>query len=312
MVSIIIVSYNRLDLVQKCLTAAVKNAPPETEIILVDNASTEDISGLVKKGFPQVKLITNKENLGFSTANNQAMKIARGDYLLLVNTDAFVEPGSIEALRKFLGNHPDAGVVAPQLRNSDGTIQPSGGFHPHLYQVFLIATFLDNLPFLRRFLPSIHIRWPGYFTIVRQLGWVAGAFLMLPQKVFTRTGGFDEKIFMYGEELEWCYRIKLAGYKIYLDPEIHITHLGFASSRSRRFGIIKEYESWLAFYRKHKPSWQRPVLLALITLACFLRIIRYALTNNREMVRTYILALQNIFTLKKQHLFKVKAVANDL
>ncbi len=296
MTSIIIVSYNRLDLIKKCLPAAVKNSPPNTEIILVDNNSSEDIVGFIKEKYPQVKIIPNKENKGFAVGSNQGAKLARkNNNLLFLNTDAFLEPGTIEALENFLKTHPRAGAVAPQLRNADGSIQPSGGYFPYLFQIFLLMTFLDNLPIVKKFAPSIHVRDKNYFTEVRQFDWLAGACLLVPKEVFKKTRGFDEKMFMYGEELEWCYRIKKAGYQIYLNPIAQLIHLGFASSASQQFGIIKEFESFIYFYKKHQPVWQLPILIFLLTLGCLFRILRGIITLNPLTIKTYSQALKQIY-----------------
>jgi GT2 family glycosyltransferase len=294
MTSIIIVSYNRLDLVKKCLAAAGRNSPRGTEIILVDNNSAEDIVGFIEKEYPQTKVIRNKTNAGFAVGNNQGMRAARGDYFLLLNTDAFLEPGIIETLEKFFRAHPEAGAAAPQLRNSDGTIQPSGGFFPYLWPVFLWMTFLDNLPLIKKFAPAIHVRDRKFFTKIQSCDWLAGACLMVPKKVFEKTGGMDEKMFMYGEELEWCYRIKKAGYKIYLQPAAQITHLGFGSA-GPGFGALKEMQSFVYFYKKHQPAWQQPLLKALLILGSLLRILRGCLQpKNRWMINTYGTAIGEI------------------
>ncbi len=296
MVSIIIVSFNRKDLVEKCLLSALNNSPEGNEIIVVDNASADGTPELIAKEFPVVKLIRNKTNVGFAQGNNLGMNKAVGDYFFLLNTDAFLEKGNLPRLQKFLEDHPDAGAVAPQLRNVDGSVQPSGGFFPHLWQIFLIMTFIDNLPVFKKFLPSIHVRDRNFFTKVQAVGWAAGAALMVPKKVFLETKGLDKDIFMYGEELEWCYRINQAGYKIYLDPETHLTHVGFASSSSRSYGIVKEMESFVFFYKKHKPGWQLPILVSLVTLGCLLRVLRGILTFKPAMIKTYSLALKKVYS----------------
>lgn len=295
MTSIIIVTYNRLDLIKKCLAAVTNNAPKDSEIIIVDNNSSEGVVKFVKDNYPKIKVLANKKNTGFAVGNNQGVRASKGDNLLFLNTDAFLEPNTIEILEQFLDTHPDAGAVAPQLRNSDGSIQPSGGFFPHLWQIFLIMTFIDNLPFLRQFTPSIHIRYQKYFEKVHSFDWLAGACLLVRREVFEKTGGFDENLFMYGEELEWCYRIKKASYEIFLNPAAQLVHLGFASSPSRDFGIIKEMVSFKFFYKKHKPAWQFPILMALMTLGCLLRILRGLVTLNPQMIRVYSQSLKNIF-----------------
>jgi N-acetylglucosaminyl-diphospho-decaprenol L-rhamnosyltransferase len=276
MVSIIIVTYNRADLVKKCLAAAKKQK--DCEIIIVDNNSSEKI--------PRVA-IQNKENKGFGIANNQGMEKARGDYFLLLNSDCFLEKDTVAKLVKFAQNHPDAGVVAPKLLNVDGSLQPSAGFFPDLWTIFLNMTTLDNWPVLRKFLPSIHVREKTAYAKTRTFDWVTGACQLIPRPVFLQTGGFAPDYFMYGEELEWQYRMRQAGFKSYYLPAARAVHLGFSSS-SPANGAIKELQSHLAFFKKYRPSWQKPILKIIIILGCSLRILRGLIqSKHRWMTAAY-------------------------
>lgn len=292
-VSIVVVTYNRLDLVEKCLAAIAGAITKDNEVIVVDNNSTDDVVSFVKKKYPKFNIISNNKNLGFGGGNNLGMKVAKGDYLLLVNTDAFIDENTIPELVFFLEKNSKVGVVAPRLLNADRSIQPSGGFAPRLLQIFLIMTFIDNLPIVRKFVPSLHIRDKQFFGREQSVDWLMGACLLVRREVFEKTLGFDEKIFMYGEEVEWCYRIRKAGYEIRLDPKVSVIHLGHASSDSQNFGIIKEMESFISFYRKHEPRWQFFIMMGLVTLGCFLRMLRGVITLNKEMVVTYWRSLIN-------------------
>jgi GT2 family glycosyltransferase len=295
MISIIIVSYNRLDLVEKCLVSAVKYSPKDTEIILVDNNSTEDIVGFVKKTYPKIKIIANPKNLGFAKGNNQGMRAAKGEYFLLLNTDAFLEKNAVSTLTKFLDYHPDAGAVGPKLLNANGSLQPSAGYFPNLLTVFLIMSTIDNWPFFKKFLPSIHVRNPQAFSKTRTFDWVTGACIMIPRSVYNLTHGFDENYFMYGEELEWQYRINKLGIKSYYLPTAKATHLGFSSS-SPANGAIKELQSIIEFNKKYSPGWQIPLIKAIIILGCILRIIRGLIQpKSRWMVLAYYESIRNYF-----------------
>ncbi len=280
MTSIIIVTYNRLDLVKKCLACC----PKDSEIIVVDNNSSEKI--------PQVT-IANKENKGFAVGNNQGMKIAKGDYFLLLNSDCFLKKDTVAKLVEFAKSHPDAGVIGPKLLNADGSLQPSAGYFPNLWTVFLIMSTIDNWPILKKFLPSIHVREKTAFDKVRTFDWITGACQLIPKEVFVKTGGFDEKFFMYGEELEWQYRMRQLSYKSYYEPKAAAIHLGFSSS-SPAHGAIKELQSYLAFFRKYKPSWQLPILKFLIIFGCLLRIFRGLIRpKSRWMVKAYHESISN-------------------
>ncbi|MDO8515494.1 MAG: glycosyltransferase family 2 protein, partial [bacterium] len=272
MTSIIIVTYNRLDLVKKCLACC----PKDCEIIVVDNNSSEKIPNIT---------IANKDNKGFAIGNNQGMKVARGDYFLLLNSDAFLEKDTVKKLVNFAKVHPDAGVVAPKLLNADGSLQPSAGYFTNLWTVFLIMSTIDNWPIFKKFLPSIHIREPQAFSKIRTFNWITGASLLVPKEVFQKTNGFDEKYFMYGEELEWQYRMRRLGYKSYFVPTARVTHLGFSSS-SPANGAIKELQSYMAFFKKYKPAWQLPILKLMIIFGSLLRILRgFFQSKHRWMVK---------------------------
>ncbi|MCL5432372.1 MAG: glycosyltransferase family 2 protein [Patescibacteria group bacterium] len=293
-ISIIIVAYNRLDLVKVCLARVRKFMPSKAEVVFVDNGSTEDVFGFAKREFPEFRLVKTRSNLGFAKGYNLGMRRSHGKYLLLLNTDAFLESKVIEELLAFLQNHPGAGVVAPRLCNIDGSIQPSAGHFANLPQIFLMMTFIDNLPIVRMVAPSIHVRYLPAFSEVRTFDWVAGACLLIPREVFQKTGGFDERIFMYGEEVEWLYRINKAGWKIYYDPKTKVAHVGFASS-DEASGAVKEMESFIFFYRKHKPQWQLPILVGLLVVGCLLRVFRGILfPKKRWMVKAYLVALKEV------------------
>lgn len=279
MTSIIIVTYNRLDLVKKCLACC----PKDCEIIVVDNNSTEKI--------PQVT-IQNKENKGFAIGNNQGMKKARGDYFLLLNTDCFLQKNTVKKLEEFAKKNNC--VVAPKLLNADGSLQPSAGYFPSLWTVFLIMSTLDNWPILKKYLPSIHVREKSLFDKARTFDWVTGACIMVPRSVYNLTHGFDKDYFMYGEELEWQYRINKMGIKSYYLPTAVATHLGFSSS-SPANGAIKELQSYIAFFRKYKPTWQLPILKLLIIFGCVLRICRGLVQSKHHwMIEAYLTAIRNI------------------
>lgn len=280
MTSIIIVSYNRLDLVKKCLSCC----PKDCEIIIVDNNSSEKI--------PHVT-IANKENKGFAVGNNQGMRVAKGDYFLLLNTDAFLEKDTVEKLVHFAQKHPETGVVAPKLLNADGSLQLSAGFFPNLLTVSLMMSTIDNWPFFKKFLPSIHVRNKQAFSKTRDFEWITAACMLVPRSVFEQTRGFAEDYFMYGEELEWEYRMRRQGFKCYYLPTARVTHLGFSSS-SPANGAIKELQSYLAFFKRYQPSWQIPILKIIIIFGCLLRIFRGLVQpKNRWMIKAYYESINN-------------------
>jgi len=279
-VSIIILSWNTKQLLRNCLKSLKGMA---VEIIVVDNGSTDGSPAMVAKEFPQVKLIRNKKNLGFGAANNQGMKAAEGDYLLLLNSDTVVKDEAPLKMATFLAKHPEAGAVGCRLLNSDGSLQPSAGPFPDL-KVSVVMLFLEHwLKNLTR----------ASFAKTTEVDWVMGAALMVRREVVKKAGWMDEGIFMYMDEVEWCYRIKKAGFKVFFYPEAEIIHLFGASSKSgRKAPILNIYRGLIYFYQKHYSHWQLKILKFMLKLKAREALILGWLTNNRYLKETYAEALK--------------------
>ncbi|HUV42356.1 MAG TPA: glycosyltransferase family 2 protein [Patescibacteria group bacterium] len=259
-ISVIILSWNTKKILENCLQSLFNFQPDpyELEVIVVDNASTDGSPAMIKKKFRQVKLIENKENLGFTKGNNQGMKKARGDYLLILNSDTLIKDKAPVKMARFLENNDQVGVVGCKLLNSDGTNQPSYGPFPHL-RIAMVMLFAEH------WLGGHLVRRSGEKTV--EADWVMASALMIRKEVIKRVGMFDEKIFMYMEETEWCYRIKKAGYQVIFYPEARITHLERASSvTGRKDPILNIYRGLIYFYKKHYPAWQLPVLRLMLKL----------------------------------------------
>ena len=276
--SIIIVSYNTAEITVNCLKSVLSDKGLEfdldkkyttstsatipTEIIVVDNASTDDTTTRLKGLKTKINIIKNQKNLGFSKANNQGFKIASGNYILLLNSDTIIKHSAISQSLIWLSAHPEAGVCTGQLLNKDGTIQPTGGFFPNLLNTFTWCLFLDDLPFVNKLIPPIHPHSPQFYTKDnfylkdRQLDWVTGAFMLLRKEIIDKTKGFDPNYFMYSEEVEWSYRIKKTFPKLQtwylIGPQI--IHLGGASATNNTDKLLREYLGILHFFKKHKPK----------------------------------------------------------
>jgi len=279
-VSIIILSWNTKQLLRNCLKSLKGMV---VEIIVVDNGSTDGSPAMVAKEFPQVKLIRNKKNLGFGAANNQGMKAAEGDYLLLLNSDTVVKDEAPLKMATFLAKHPEAGAVGCRLLNSDGSLQPSAGPFPDL-KVSVVMLFLEHwLKNLTR----------ASFSKITEVDWVMGAALMVRREVIKKTGWMDEGIFMYMDEVEWCYRIKKAGFKVFFYPEAEIVHLfGGSSKTGRRAPIVNIYRGLIYLYKKHYSNWQLKILKFMLKLKAREALILGWLTNNHYLKQTYAEALK--------------------
>lgn len=271
LLSIIIINYNTGKITLDCLKSikldkGLKDLP--YEIILVDNASTDDSLKLFASIDKSVKLIKNKTNIGFANANNQAAKIASGNYLLLLNSDTLILHSAISQALDWLSSHPEAWGCTAQLLNSDKTIQPSGGYFPNILNLFTWATRLDDLPLINFLIKPFHPHSPDFYTHEKffltdhSQDWITGAFMMIRKNIFDSVNGFDTSYFMYGEEMEMCRRIskKFPQLSCWYLVGPQIIHLGGASSKSKKQVLSREKQGIRSFFKKHYPRWQLPVV----------------------------------------------------
>jgi N-acetylglucosaminyl-diphospho-decaprenol L-rhamnosyltransferase len=226
--SAVLVSYNTKNLTLKAIEHILQDFKSLecSEVIVVDNDSKDGTVSAIRALYPTVRIIQNKDNVGFGTANNQAFECCDGEYVLLVNTDAFVHYGCILLLTEFLDTHPDVAVVAPRVVNNDGSLQAS--VHPFPTP---LRCWIENLwlnPLVKNVFALRDWRsWAHDKTI--EVPWVIGACMLVRKSVIESVGGFDERFFMYSEETDWQYRIRKAGWKIWFVKEAVVTHIGGAS-----------------------------------------------------------------------------------
>ncbi len=225
-----IVTYNTRELTLACLArVAEATAGLAADVWVVDNASGDGTAAAVADRFPAVHLIVNDENVGFGAANNRAMARARGDYLLLLNSDAFPEPGAVAALVAFLDAHPAVGFAGPRLLNADGTVQHSLQSYSTPAQIVMANLGLLRLrDAVARSTEADEVR-----SLARGRRFFKGACFILRRAVFDHVGGFDERIYLYGEEADWEYRMVKAGYEPAFVESAVVTHLGGESGAGR-------------------------------------------------------------------------------
>jgi asparagine synthetase B (glutamine-hydrolysing)/GT2 family glycosyltransferase len=231
--SIVIVNWNTRDILRDCLTSVrehMAGVPHET--LVVDNASTDGSPDMVRDEFPDVRLIVNDENVGFGRANNQAMHVARGRWLLLLNSDTELLDRSVAELFDAVRDRTDLGVAHCQMLLPDNRVQHSTGRFSSLRLALLEDLGLSKLMSAKR---RGEVLLNGYWAHdeERDVDWVAGAMMLMPRAVFERTGGFDERLFMYGEDIEWCERIHAEGWRIRYFPQAKIRHRDHASAELR-------------------------------------------------------------------------------
>ncbi len=217
--SIIIVSWNTVDLLRDCLSGIpAAGGHLACQIIVIDNASTDGSPQMVAERFPDVTLILNTENVGFSRANNQGIALAQGRHVVLLNSDTILPPASLKNLVRFMDDQSDVGACSPRLLTKEGVPQAYAfGDDPSLG--YLLRRGMTRL--LRN--RSVH-DWGVDCTV--DMDWVSGACLLLRGEALAQVGGLDEQIFMYFEDADLCRRIRQAGWRICYVPEIQITHLG--------------------------------------------------------------------------------------
>lgn len=287
--SVIIISYNTKKLTLDTIKSVYRHPHDvKFEIIVVDNASTDGSVEALKKLATKkknLKIIVEKKNWGFGIGNNIGVKKARGEYLLLLNSDTIINSAVLPYSLSWFATHPQTGVYSCRLENKDKTFQASGGYFPTLGRLFAWQFFLDDLPILRRLINSIHpyTKHPLY-SHLSHLDWITGAFMVIPKKVFNQVGGFDKNIWLYVEELELCYRIKRAGYQVVYDPTHSITHLGGGSSGSF-LALTNEIKNTIYFFSKHKPKWQLPLVRLIFICGSLLRFIIFGIIGHDEKSR---------------------------
>jgi GT2 family glycosyltransferase len=278
--SIVIVSYNTKDLTRECLQYVCREAEGiRTEILLVDNNSSDGSQQMVEAEFPQVKLIRSDVNLGFGAANNLALEVVRGRYVVLLNTDAFLSPGSLAIARDHMAANPRAALGGARLVGRDLSWQPSARMFPSVISDFLVLTGLAAKFPKSRLFGHFDRTWADPLQ-PSQADWVPGAFSIIRSDVLRTVGFFDPRFFMYGEEVDLCRRIKTAGHQVWYWPDIVVVHIGGESSRHMKDGdqpgaqvVNWRMRSTLLYYRKHHGAmvWLARWIESLLYRVGFLR-----------------------------------------
>lgn len=276
--SVIIVSFNTRDLLRKLLISLKQSrlSPYTLETIVVDNASTDGSKDLVKRTFPEVKLIAHDRNLGFAAANNKGLRQARGQYLLLLNSDTQVEPDTLKTMIDFMETNHDFAAATCRVELPDGRLDPAShrGI-PTPWAAFTYFTKLERLLPKSRLFGRYHQDWKN-LQAVHEVEVISGAFFLVRRQVIEKVGLFDEGYFMYGEDVDWCMRIRKAGYKIAFVPSTKIAHVKGQSGRAKETGDMRDqneskklsnhyfWETMKLFYQKHYRQRYPRILMWLV------------------------------------------------
>ena len=226
----------------------------ELEVFMIDNASRDNSVEVLRREYPKITLIENSKNVGFGRANNQALPFIKGRYVLLLNTDAFVEPDTLIKTKQYMDTHPRCGMVGVKLVGRDGVLQPSCRYFPTAWNIFLERTNLKK--YFKHAKLIDNMSWDH--TSVRSCDWVPGCYALIRKEVIDQVGLFDPRYFLYYEEVDHCFAAKRAGWEVAYYPDTTVVHIGgesakheaAISSQSRQIESL-QIESELLFFRKN-------------------------------------------------------------
>ncbi|MES2514596.1 MAG: glycosyltransferase [Bacteroidota bacterium] len=271
--SVVIVNYNVKHFIEQCLFSVLKASENiACEVFVVDNNSVDGSVTLIKEKFPQINLIVNKVNTGFSVANNQAIELAKGEYVLLLNPDTVVQEDTFTKILAFMDSHPDAGGLGVKMLDGQGNFAPESkrGLPTPSVAFYKMFGFSRFFPKSRRF-GKYHLSYLPQDQIC-EIDVISGAFMLMRKSVLDVIGNLDETFFMYGEDIDLSYRITKAGFKNYYFPHTQIIHYkGESTKRSSLNYVVIFYKAMAIFSKKHFSGSNAFWFNALIHLAIFLK-----------------------------------------
>ena len=271
LLSSIIVHYRTLDALPACLRAlSAGTAGLEAETVVVDNDSRDGVAELLARDFPEARLLTNPANVGYARAVNRGLAGTSGEFVLVMNPDCTLDPDAVRALIEHLRVHPRTAIAGPKILNPDGTLEYSArAFPDHSAFLFnrysLMTRLFPNNPFSRRYLLT---DWDH--ASVRDVDWLSGACLMARREAVRQVGPMDERFFMFNEDVDWCRRMKLAGWTVsYVPTARAVHHVGASRKRVAARVIVERHRGMIHYFHKHHPT--NPVLSVLADALILLR-----------------------------------------
>jgi len=284
--TIIIISYNTKELLRNCIKSIYENIDNIVfEIIVVDNASTDGSPEMVENVFKNTILIKNNTNDGFAKANNQAITIANGDYILLLNSDTIVRKNTVQPLVDFMKMHIKAAAVGPKVLNFDGTLQSKGHVFPSI--IFALIRFFGiNKIMTENLKNKLLSKFYWDENELRQVDWLSGCCLMIKKTAFFDIGNLSEDFFLYCEEVEWCYRARKRNYQIWYVPNAEINHLNRSSPFEKRDEAF--IDSRIIFYKK--TGIYKAIIVSLLTIIPLLIVCAVTIVRLDRKYRTEVYA----------------------
>jgi GT2 family glycosyltransferase len=273
-VSIILVNYNGADVLIDCLNSLEKFIPQDNcEIIVVDNNSQDNSVDILNDKFPRIKLIKLPKNVGFGAGNNAGVKVAKGEFIFLLNTDTILESNILPHLIELMSENPDVGIIGPKLLFPDKSFQISFSPEISIKGEFAARKLHKNAENKNK----LHIIEQD-FQDIQEVDIVVGAAFFIRADLFNLLGGFDEKFFMYFEESDLCQRVRNKGYKVLYTPHVSLIHIrGYSVKKISNKMAVEYRRSQIYYYHKHRPMWEI-LLLRIYLLYKFLS--EYLRTSN--------------------------------
>lgn len=252
-IAVVVLAYNSGDAILDCIASVVSQDP--SEVVIIDNASTDSAPARLRERFPQLRIVRNERNIGFAAAANQGIRQTRAPYVLLVNPDAELRPGALAALERALDEQKRAGVVGALVRNPDGTIQPTRRRFPSLWQSILHGT----LGVVRPDNPGTRAYTLVDASLDRlcRVDWVAGTAMAVRREAFEAVGGFDEAFFFFVEDVDLCKRMAIGGWEVWFQPAAEVVHAwgGSWTRRPLRFLWLHQWNLFRYVRKHYRGGW---------------------------------------------------------
>ena len=258
--TIVVLSYNTCQITRTCLAKIAQLEGPRPDVIVVDSASSDGSSEMIEREFPRVKLVKLNHNLGPGAGYNAGMKRAKTKYILIINSDTYLPPNLLKKTLGYMADHPGCDGLICRKVDSEGQFEPYCGNIPTPLRTIRWLMGFESVPWINKFLPRIYgYPLPDYEHDFR-VGWAPTFFFLLKKEVYTKTGGHDEAIFLYMDDVEWFKRINDAGFKIWYTPIATVVHLGGSSTKKKQVGnqflLANQVKSIAYMQRKHYPrTW---------------------------------------------------------
>ena len=292
LLSIITLNYKKSELTLACMQSlhdqfSKEFSSDQMELLIVDNDSQDDSVKILRqeietKGYKNMQVIANPTNSGFGAGCNTGAKASKAEFILFQNNDTLVKDAGPLRMALYMQEHPEIAILGGQMRNFDGTLQASTGkFYTLGYAALLLVGgqrfgLVDRSP-----------------EKIERVDWVKGSLLMMRRDVFEELKGFDERIFMYTEDMELCYRASLAGHAVYFYPDVQVLHKDQGST-NKTFAIVNIYKNLLFFYKKHRSKAEYQMMRAMLVTKAKVLIRVGKVSNKKYLVETYEKALAAI------------------